>query len=359
MQTHLDTKVQQAQTEEAKEQHQTNAEHMKNQRTRAQKLKFFSACSSIQNFPSSDIVYFLHPIRAIGEMGSGCIKNCGKEFNGKIQCTRYGNIYGPIYRGNESLENYQYWDELIANNKITLEEKMILIGMSSNEGNLDAVQSYDSEVLSVGMIQKTVNTEGKGEFSKQVQEFQKSHPHKYQCLFEKCGWTVENNTIYYKDPDNINAEKITGTELKAKIREGFTETNFGTYTTRCKPLEAIINATKDKDFQAKQIEDFIKRLHKVLAIKPIGYTYTLNDYLHSRLGKATVLDHHVNRPSFVDDDFGAALNRFYVKYPTADRNPSNWADNHSDYEKEILNDYGCARRGTNMSNRYEDLKERL
>ncbi|MFA7030557.1 MAG: hypothetical protein WC179_09800, partial [Candidatus Cloacimonadaceae bacterium] len=71
MQTHLDTKVQQAQTEEAKEQHQTNAEHMRNQRARAQKLKFFSECSSIENFPSSDIVYFLHPIRAIGEMGRG------------------------------------------------------------------------------------------------------------------------------------------------------------------------------------------------------------------------------------------------------------------------------------------------
>ncbi|MFA7030555.1 MAG: peptidoglycan recognition family protein, partial [Candidatus Cloacimonadaceae bacterium] len=72
MQTHLDTKVQQAQTEEAKEQHQTNAEHMRNQRARAQKLKFFSECSSIENFPSSDIVYFLHPIRVVGEMGSGC-----------------------------------------------------------------------------------------------------------------------------------------------------------------------------------------------------------------------------------------------------------------------------------------------
>lgn len=279
--------------------------------------------------------------------------------NGKIQCTRYGSVFGPVYWGSEELENYKFWDELVSKGKVTIEEKDILIGMSPNEGNLDTVQSYDSEILTVGAMQKTINPQGKGEFSIQVQEFKLSNPNDYYYLFEKCGWTVENNIMYYQDLEDNSSSKITGSVLKAKIRNGYNSEKFRTYSVRCKPIEPIIKAAKDKNFQAKQLEDFISRLKKVLKIKPTGYNYTLNQYLKTKLGKATVLDHHINRPAYVANDFGAAINRFFNKNPSIDKNPNNWGNNHSTYESKILDDYGKARRGTDMTDRYNKLKKRL
>ncbi|MDO6676597.1 hypothetical protein Q4517_13695 [Tenacibaculum sp. 1_MG-2023] len=39
----------------------------------------------------------------------------------------------------------------------------IIIAVTKNEGKLDSVQSYDSEILSASAIQKTINIKGEGE----------------------------------------------------------------------------------------------------------------------------------------------------------------------------------------------------
>ena len=308
------------------------------------------------------------------ELKKGC--DCGKKYDSQFQCTKYGSVYGPVYWGSKKLENYNKWDNLISLKKATNDEKDIIIGMSPNEGNLDAVQSYDSEILTAGAMQKTINPEGKGEFPLQVLSFKNDYPEKYKSLFEECGWTVEDKTMYYKDPEVLNAKKVTGKELKRIIREGFIATEFNN-KLKCKPLEPIVNAVNDEDFQAQQIEDFIYRLKKqVLPIIPSGYSYSIENYLKSKLGRATVLDHHINRPAYVASDLGESLDNFFLKKdndvskynienPKKDkkhkisRNPTNWGLNHLSYETEILEDYGKNRRGTDMESRYTKLKARL
>ncbi|UWX59793.1 hypothetical protein N0B40_15400 [Chryseobacterium oranimense] len=304
--------------------------------------------------------------------------NCGNNYD--ITCTRYSKRYGPAYWGSKKLENYADWDTLIADNKITTEEKAILVGMSENEGKLDSVQSYDWDlsgeqmILTAGAMQKTVDHTGTGEFTTQVEEFKAQYPEKYDELFVSCGWTVDSGILYYKDPSDSKAEKITGNTLSNKIRENCKESLFGK-TVECKPLQPIVNAVIDKTFQEKQVLDFIKRLKEVvLPLTPTGYSYKLSDYLKSKLGKATVLDHHINRPGFVKDDFGAALGRFFAKKDAdtakqnktkkegekiekLSRNPGDWGDMHGKYEQEILDDYGDARRGTDMDKRYEKMKK--
>jgi len=283
--------------------------------------------------------------------------NCGTIYDKEVGCTRYNTVYGPIYRGSQKLKDYAYWDELVNDNKVTIEEKEILVAMSANEGNLDSVQSYDSEILTVGAMQKTINPKGAGEFAKQVSEFKELNPLKYKELFEDCGWIVENNMMYFKEPCNQESKKITGEKLKKYLRKGFTLSTYGN-KVESNPVGIIVRASKDKDFQAKQVTDFINRLTNiVLPIKPVGYAYSLSAYLQSKLGKATVLDQHINRPAYVDNDFGKALDKFFKKNPTVDRNPNNWGANHYMYEKTILDDYGKKRRGTKMSDRYDDLKE--
>ena len=79
MQTHLDGLVSSAETDKERKDRGANAKHMANQTARAKKLKFFPECkgkikesntTGAGAFPASDIVYFLHPIRVVGEMGS-------------------------------------------------------------------------------------------------------------------------------------------------------------------------------------------------------------------------------------------------------------------------------------------------
>ncbi len=85
MQTHLDGLVSRAKTDKERKDCDANAEHMANQTARAKNLKFFPECkgkikesesTGAGAFPSSDSIYFLHPIRVVGEMGSGCNHGC-------------------------------------------------------------------------------------------------------------------------------------------------------------------------------------------------------------------------------------------------------------------------------------------
>ena len=279
--------------------------------------------------------------------------SCGIRYRNDILCVNvYKKIYGPYYRGKLALENYDKWDILLSQNKITNDEKDIIICMSVNEGNLDSVQSYDSEIVSVGAMQKTINPDGNGEFPIQMAEFKNEYPERFKHLFENCGWTVTQEKgkwrAYY------NGE--TGAVLQSKIRSGFSESNVKKKVL-CIPVEPLINAAKDPYFQAKQINDFIDRLNKeiLLKIKPSGYNYLLKDYLKSKLGKTVVLDHHVNRPGWVQTDFGDALNNFYKKNKEVSKNPNEWGEKHEEYEQKIVDYYGKNRRGTDMPLRYENL----
>ncbi|MHA7057233.1 LysM peptidoglycan-binding domain-containing protein [Aquimarina sp. M1] len=317
------------------------------------------------------------------EFKKGC--DCGQKYDKQFKCVKSGSKYGPLYMGNQKLADYKHWDSLINEGRITKMEKDILVGMSENEGNLDSVQSYDSEILTVGAMQKTINPIGKGEFPIQVEEFKKSNPDKYKNLFEDCGWTADEKKMYYNDPNDSSSSKITGSALKTKIREGFVSSEYNK-KIKCKPLEPIVRASKDKDFQAKQVGDFIDRLrNKVLPLKPTGYTYKLSDYLESKLGRALVLDHHVNRPGHVKKYFGEALNRFFKKKDDEveernkdkkeeekeskiSRKPSEWGEQHSSYEKAIIKIYGPLRGEklagvkhpmTHATKRYNNLKNKL
>ena len=285
---------------------------------------------------------------------------CGIEYRNQVSCTRYGKQYGPVFWGALKLANYTEWNILLSNNKITQEEKSIIIGMSANEGNLDSVQSYDSEIVTVGAMQKTINPEGYGEFPIQMYEFKKEYPERFKKLFENCGWEVkeEKTTVNKKEIIKYKAYylNVTGKDLKNKIRDGFSIDNFKK-NVQCISIEPLINAARDPYFQAKQIEDFITRLrYKVLPIKPLGYEHQLKDFLKSKLGKATVLDQHINRPAYVKEDFAKALDDFFKQNSKLSKNPNEWGSEHKKNEEDILEIYGKNRRGTQMSVRYTQMK---
>lgn len=264
----------------------------------------------------------------LGEIGCGC--KLGKIFS----CVRFkgqrSTVYGPLYSGTESLDKYKWWSGVVADGVISDDEKRIFIAMSPNEGNIDSIQSYDSEILTVGAMQKTINSSGGGEFAVQVFDFKKRYPQLYVSLFERCGWSVEGSRasakMYYASPSLTGGVRCTGEALKKLIRAGFDEDAFAKKKKieSC-PLGAILKAITHEKFQEQQVLDFSKRMrYEVLEVKPSGSDFSLKDFLISLLGRAVALDHHINRPAYVGVDFGASLKRFFAENPRVSRNPADW-----------------------------------
>lgn len=340
------------------------------ERKRIQALAWWDAVK--KDFPAlpAPQVFHIHPIGMIGnfiEPGDECA--CGCCYVDKFEVTRMVPQYGPVYWGSRPLEKSQVLDDLTQKQEISDNERRILIAMSPNEGKLDTVQSYDSEIVTAGAMQKTINQMGMGELPRQVADFRRSDEAAYRKLFEKCGWSVEGNgsqaKMFYTHPILTDGEKITGDELKFRIRKGCSAETFKKKIESI-PLAVIVNAITDVRYERLQIMDFLNRLRdEILPINPSNYNYSIGDYFQSNLGRATALDHHINRPGFVRRDIGRSLRRFFDDNPGVSTNPAEWGVNRAAYERRIVEHYGNNREmavvgGVSVAPaRYQNMKERL
>ena len=217
--------------------------------------------------------------------------------------------YGPAYNGLVSFATSALWNNFIASQTATISDKLIINAVSQNEGKIfDAVQSYDSEIVTVGAMQKTIDSTGTGEFPKQVWEFMQQNSGLYTTLFQNCGWSV---TKQGNNAPVMSFNGRTGLELRNYIRQKFTASTWGKQKQTSDALGPVVCAMSNNVFQTKQIQDFIDRLHQVTLVnKPTGYNYTIGEYFISNLGRAVALDQHVNRSGYVNADVGRALNIF-------------------------------------------------
>jgi hypothetical protein len=280
-----------------------------------------------------------------------------------------GANYGPVYWGAKPMEKSLALGDMVNAEELSASEHKILIAMSANEGKLDTVQSYDSEVVTAGAMQKTINSSGNGELPAQVAQFKKSNEVEYRNLFERCGWTVEGvgirSTMYYSHSNLTGGEKITGEKLKKLIRDGCSKSSFKSMVKNV-PLAVIVHAISSRSYEKRQLMDFVDRLRNiVLPTIPANYSHTVGEYFASDLGRATALDQSVNRPSYVGPDIGKALDTFFSLHPSVSKNPGEWGDSRTAYESEILEIYGPTRQmakvgGVNVASaRYSSLKSRL
>jgi len=278
---------------------------------------------------------------------------------------------GPKYKDchDHALESYSGWDDLINSKTKTPSEKNILVAMSANEGDMDAVQAYDSEIITVGAMQKTVNAKGTGELPRQLAQF-RDDPSTRQVFDREIGskgYSIDkkiigknkdgtpkygsNDAIYFTDPKNPDAKPITGAAL-----DQFIQTHRERWVDTLGPFRSL---GRTPEFQKKQVLDFNARLINATDKTPTGYQHPISDYVTSEYGGALVLDQDVNRPGYVQDDFGKALDKFYKANPKVSKDPALWADaDRAAYEKSILKNYGALRRGTDMQKRTSKLAQK-
>ncbi|MGF6853910.1 glycoside hydrolase family 19 protein [Paraburkholderia sp. CI3] len=340
------------------------------ERKRIEKLAWWDEVKThIPGFPAPD-VFHIHPIALRANLASDPDEcKCACCYEEVFQVTRMGSNYGPVYWGSKPMGKSTALGDMVSAGELSSSEQRILIAMSANEGKLDSVQSYDSEVVTAGAMQKTINSSGNGEFPAQVAQFKKSNEADYRNLFEQCGWAVEGTGLtaimYYSHPTLTGGEEITGDRLKKLIRNGCSNSNFRAMVKNV-PLAAIVHAISSKPYEKRQLMDFVDRLRNVvLRTVPAHYSHTVGEYFTSDLGRATALDQSVNRPSYVGRDIGKALNTFFSRHPSVPKNPGDWGGNHEDYESDILEIYGPTREMARVGGvsvapaRYSSLKSSL
>lgn len=339
-------------------------EHEEEKKRIARLVWWDEAKSGVQGFPDAN-VFHIHPIALVGNFlkRDTCACGCclGKVFNRYRWVRRRLNhlpqtYYGPVYTGTKKLDKFTGWDDLIAASMATEDERAIVIAMSSNEGNMDAVQAWDWQTFSAGAMQKTVTPEGYGELPQQIAEFKNGNPGLFEEIFGQCGWSIEQERgprNYYSSSDTEN-RKITGQELYEFIKKGFQETDSG-FPKESKPLASIAHAMINPEYQKKQVADFIGRLHIAIAKKPSGYSHSASDFFLSRLGRALVLDQDVNAPGNVSSDLGASINTLRARHPGLGTDPAQWGDNRSQYETELIQIYGPSRHMNSAAERYNQL----
>lgn len=308
-------------------------------------------------------------------VNSVCQPCLSKEIDSLVDCdtpiyVKYNASGGPKYKDchDHTLASFKGWDDLIKANIKTSSEKNVLVAMSANEGDLDAVQAYDSEIVSIGAMQKTVNKSGTGELPRQLRQFRDDPATAavFQRELGAKGFTIApeirgtrkdgtprpgpKDALYFTDPNDSNAQPITGSVL-----DQFIQTNKERWADTIGPFRSL---GRTLEFQRKQVLDFNDRLVSSLDKMPTGYKHPIGDYVTSEAGAALVLDQDVNRPNFVETDFGIALKKFHADHPGAAQDPSTWTRaNRLDYEKSIIENYTAVRRATDSAERATKLMQ--
>jgi LysM repeat protein len=211
-----------------------------------------------------------------------------------------GRLYRKgLYRvGLHEPENY------IANHRVKLQEvdltdseMNVIFATSENEGNLDAVNTWDNQFMSFGMFQWTAGGAGKsGELPVLLKIIKDSYPDNFQHYWGQFGLDVVdvgNKTGWF----SYRGKKLVAAADKSVLREHIWAYRFA-------------RAGADIEVQAAQIR------HAVNRIKQFYYSsssklkgYSLADLITSEYGVALLLDNHVNRPGYVYSCVAAALER--------------------------------------------------
>jgi hypothetical protein len=251
----------------------------------------------------------------------------------------YGGPGSPVSRNSPcfgtALDEWDGLDGMVKSGCITSEERSIVEAMAANEGAFESVQSYDKAALTAGSMQKTMGSDGKGELTTQLSEFQAKNPAKFKTLFADNGWTINKDKLTYTDAAGT---AHTGSDFSTWVRSA-------DKATAAKALTPFRTAGRDEDFRKKQVCDFIDRLHdsadKTVTIDK--KKVAAGDILTSTQGKAMLLDTSVNcGPN--SQSFQKAVDSFYAANPKANKDPSTWsAAERETNEAKILENFSTTR----------------
>jgi peptidoglycan hydrolase-like protein with peptidoglycan-binding domain len=182
----------------------------------------------------------------------------------------------------------------------------MLIATAENEGNLDAVNTWDNAFLSFGMFQWTAGPgRGKGELAALLDRVRTASPPAFRECFAQHGLGVTECDGTY------GWVTLDGAPLKTEAAK-----------TRLRTPEWAYRfwlAGQHPDVQAAEVLQALARLdlfYDTDAYRVAG-RYRVAELVRSEYGVALLLDNHVNRPAYVNRCLAEALTATGLGPPSA------------------------------------------
>ena len=161
-------------------------------------------------------------------------------------------------------------------------EVNVILATSENEGNMDAVNTWDNQFISFGMFQWTAGGPGKpGELPVLLQNIKDRYPDDFQHYWAQFGLDVTEagaKTGWF----SYRGKRLVSAADKAMLREHIWAFRFA-------------QAGADIEIQAIQILHAINRINQFYFVKSSQLDgFALADLITSEYGVALLLDNHVN-----------------------------------------------------------------
>jgi hypothetical protein len=196
----------------------------------------------------------------------------------------------------------------------------VVESVSRNEGNLDAINTYDRGFVSLGIFQWTLGTEDKaGELAALLKKIKTVYPHTFRVFFQNFGLDISENTGTTYGYLTYNGRQVSEPFLKNQFREPEWAFRFW-------------RAAQNIDVQSVEIKHALARLNNFYwkdSYRVLGHG--LNEVITSSYGVALLLDNHVNRPSWVGECVELAMTITGLT-----DSPTSWGDAE---ENRLLDEY--------------------
>jgi nucleoid-associated protein YgaU len=208
-----------------------------------------------------------------------------KRENEKVGVRYEAGLFRPgIYRPKEMIDRAPASLDRL---KLTSSERKIIAAVASNEGSLDAVNTWDKSYLSFGIFQWTLGrADVPGELAALLFKLKQRYPDEFTHYFGQFGLDIDS-----ANPNSgwlsLFQQRLTTDAEKNQLRQPTWAYRF-----------AI--AGSDIAVQSIQILHAIARLDQFYFAKQAALDgFSLSQLITSEYGVALLLDHHVNRPSYV------------------------------------------------------------
>lgn len=180
------------------------------------------------------------------------------------------------------------YDDKLANLDISRSGMAVVDSVAQNEGNLDAINTYDRGFVSLGIFQWTLGRDDRaGELAALLKKVKTNFPHTFRVFFQDFGIDVANDTNTTYGYLTYNGRPINSGYQKDQFREPEWAFRFW-------------RAAQNVDVQSVQVKHALSRLNNFYwkdNFRVLGHK--LNEVITSSYGVALLLDNHVNRPSWV------------------------------------------------------------
>lgn len=202
---------------------------------------------------------------------------------------------------------------------LTYSALQVMESIAKNEGRMDAINSYDRGILSIGTYQWTLGRDDKaGELPALLKKFRDQFPDSFRRHFAPLGIDISQDTNTTYGFLTLNNYPVNSIQAKEQFRDPAWGFRFW-------------RALQEPDFQAVQVEHALDRL-KNFYWKPSYAVFgnLLSTVITSAYGVALLLDNHVNRPAWIKPCVELAMQQ------TGLSNPSTFSDQN---ERDLIQAY--------------------